>query len=361
MKPTKVPLPSEREQTDESLRHERDRTDRALEEDAAIANDMADEVVARARDRADALLRAARRATDAAASGSASTVALESARHLADRTLGRERVAADAALLDERTQQASILARERESTDHDLSRERAGADAAVAARDEFLAIVSHDLRDLLNAVMGGAALIVAEAPGHAPERVMAHAQRIQRAVSRMGRLVGDLVDVASIEAGTLAVTRAVADPAAVVAEAIDTYQGQATARGIALRAEIAAGLPPVAFDAARILQVLCNLVGNAIKFTPAGGAIVVRAEPADGGIALAVSDTGPGLPDDKLEAVFDRFLQLTKGDGRGVGLGLFIARCIVQGHGGRIWAENRVGGGSVFSLMLPGAAGMDAS
>src|SRR5690606_27685829 len=96
-----------------------------------------------------------------------------------------------------------------------------------------------------------------------------------------------------------------------------------------------------------------------LKFTPAQGAIVVRLEQVDGNVVCCVSDTGEGIPDDKLEAVFDRFVQLTKNDRRGVGLGLFISKCIVQGHGGRIWVENRLGTGSTFCFSLPagGSAG----
>ena len=111
-------------------------------------------------------------------------------------------------------------------------------------------------------------------------------------------------------------------------------------------------MPSVAFDAARILQVLCNLLSNALKFTPAQGSIVVRLEHVDDNVVCCVSDTGEGIPDDKLEAVFDRFVQLTKNDRRGVGLGLFISKCIVQGHGGRIWVENRTGAGSTFCFSL---------
>jgi signal transduction histidine kinase len=98
---------------------------------------------------------------------------------------------------------------------------------------------------------------------------------------------------------------------------------------------------------------VCNLLSNALKFTPAQGSIVVRLEHVDDNVVCCVSDTGEGIPDDKLEAVFERFVQLTKNDRRGVGLGLFISKCIVQGHGGRIWVENRTGAGSTFCFSLP--------
>ena len=157
----------------------------------------------------------------------------------------------------------------------------------------------------------------------------------------MNRLVGDLVDVASIEAGVLVVTREVGDPATVVTEAVDAFQVQAATAGLALTAEIEPPLPLAAFDAARILQVLTNLLSNAIKFTPAHGRIVVHVERIGDEIRFAVSDTGVGIATDKLEAVFVRFLQVGANDRRGVGLGLYISKAIVQGHGGRIWAESR--------------------
>ena len=220
-----------------------------------------------------------------------------------------------------------------------------------------MGIVSHDLLNLVNAMVGMSSLIEKEvAQDNHVERVVGHARRVQRSGARMRRLVGDLVDVASIEAGMLAVTRSVGDPADVVTEAVETFQAEASGRGISLTAEIAPRVPAVAFDGARILQVLCNLLSNALKFTPAQGSIVVRLEHVDDNVVCCVSDTGEGIPDDKLEAVFDRFVQLTKNDRRGVGLGLFISKCIVQGHGGQIWVENRTGAGSTFCFSLPSDA-----
>jgi signal transduction histidine kinase len=169
----------------------------------------------------------------------------------------------------------------------------------------------------------------------------------------MNRLIGDLVDVASIEAGALAVTREVGDPTTVVTEAVDTFQVQAATAGVSLAAQIVPPVPPAAFDAARILQVLTNLLSNAIKFTPPPGKIVVHVERVGDEIRFAVSDNGVGIAADKLEAVFVRFLQVAANDRRGVGLGLYISKAIVQGHGGRIWAESQIGQGSTFCFTLP--------
>jgi signal transduction histidine kinase len=110
---------------------------------------------------------------------------------------------------------------------------------------------------------------------------------------------------------------------------------------------------PASFDPARMLQVLTNLLSNAIKFTPPGGRVVVRLERIADDLRFAVSDTGVGIPKDNLETVFERFRQVKANDRRGVGLGLYISKCIVQGHGGKIWAESKLGGGSTFCFTLP--------
>src|SRR5215203_5321220 len=345
---------SEREQTDESLRLERDRADRAFDDEVSEADETADAVITRARARADALLAAARAKTDNTATGQQPTPALKTSRALEDDVLQRERVTADHELHRERSRHMALLSEERQATDHDLSHERARSDNALAMRDDFMGIVSHDLLNLLNVMVGISSLIEKEvAQENHVERVVAHARRVQRSGTRMRRLVGDLVDVASIEAGMLAVTRTVGYPADVVTEAVETFHAQALAGGITLTTEIVPGVPSLPFDAARILQVLCNLLSNALKFTPSQGSIVVRLERIDDDVVCCVSDTGEGIPNDKLEAVFDRFVQLTRNDRRGVGLGLFISKCIVQGHGGRIWVENRTGGGSAFCFSLP--------
>jgi signal transduction histidine kinase len=365
--PGKAP-PPERDQTDESLRVEREKADRALSDDLASIEDAADAVIDRARTRADRVLATARAKSDRDLANpplhpdSPAIIARE--RRTEDRVVQEERAVADETAQDERIERESILSQERRETDRDLLVERERSDDALATRDEFLGIVSHDLKNMLNAIMGSAALIAADvaAADHVAQ-AQRHAQRIVRSAGRMNRLIGDLVDVASIEAGALTVTREIADPAEVVAEAVDTFQPLASASGISLTAEIAGPFPPMAFDAARVLQVLTNLLSNAVKFTPPQGRVVVRLEARPSHVRFAVSDTGPGIPADKLEAVFARFLQLGTNDRRGVGLGLYISRAIVQGHGGRIWAERGPGPGPghgstvIFTLPVQAPAG----
>jgi signal transduction histidine kinase len=351
------PSSSEREQTDESLRLERERADEALAEELAGIDEAADAVIGRARRRADEVLAAARERTDAPAAASAVGVppsaSLAKERKLEDRVLREERADADETLREERADHVALLRVERAETDRDLSSERARSDAALATRDEFLGIVSHDLRDLLNTIVLQATLIANAAADGRPGNARDQALRIQRAGGRMNRLIGDLLDVASIDAGALAVTLERCDPVEVVTEAASMFEAQASASGVTLTVEIASPLGKAALDPARILQVLGNLLGNALKFTPTAGAVVVRVERVGADIDFAVSDTGAGIPTDKLETVFERFVQASSHDRRGVGLGLYISKCIVQGHGGRIWAESTPGAGSTFCFTLP--------
>lgn len=345
-----APQATERARTDQSLRLEREKVDDALSDHLAAIEEAADTVIATARRRADAVLAAARAETDRQSDDSGTTSLIRWEREREDAAVTTERAIADEALREERAEHSELLARERGDTDTDLSAERGRADLALATRDQLLGVVSHDLRDMLTTVMGFAALIE-KAP--AADLARLYAQRISRSGLRMERLIGDLVDVASIAAGALAVTRELADVTPVIAEAVDTFQNRAAAAGILLTLDLTPPLTGAAFDQARILQVLANLLTNAIKFSPAGGRVVVGASRVGNDIRVSVSDQGIGVPSDKVEAVFERFRQIRQNDRRGAGLGLYISKCIVQGHGGRIWAESQLGEGSTFSFTLP--------
>ena len=169
----------------------------------------------------------------------------------------------------------------------------------------------------------------------------------------INRLVGDLIDVTSIESGRFAVTPAQQDARTVLKESLDAFGAAAAAKQIAL--EFAATTAPLiaSFDHDRIFQVMANLLGNAIKFTQEGGRVSVAAEHVAGDLRFSVSDTGVGLGQDQLECIFERFWQIQKDDPRGMGLGLFISRCIIESHGGKLWAVSRPGEGSTFHFTLP--------
>lgn len=351
---------AEREQTDESLRREREKTDNALAERQAAEEDS-DLVVRRARESADAFLTEVRAKADellesSPQAGTRATLAEE--RILEDEALQEERASADEILRRERDENARVLSRllplEREKTDRFLLTERARSDVALSNRDNFLGLVSHDLRNLLGGIVISAELLSARAPENEEGiQTLETTTRIQRYAARMNRLIGDLIDVASIDAGKLAMTLVSGDAATLIAEAVDTFEAAASAKGISLQTEIVEGPLLAEFDHGRMLQVLANLIANAIKFTSRGGRIRVRGECAGDELRFSVSDTGTGIPGNLLEAIFERFWQVGKDDRRGVGLGLYISRCIVEAHGGKIWAESMLGEGSRLCFTLP--------
>ena len=363
----------EREKTNESLRTEREKTDQAVaakqrdvarHADAVVdrARDNADEVLSLARENADTVLEAAREKADEIldpdARGVEPKAVIIEERAVADEALRDERDGADETLRLERAEYARTLVRflplERESTDRYLLTERIRSDDALANRDDFLAIVAHDLRDLIGGVVTSAALLSKSAPQNDEgNNVLAETRRIERYAARMNRLIGDLVDVASIDAGKLAVTPAARDLAILIAEAVDTFGATASAKGVFLRTQIEAAPLRAVFDQHRILQVLANLISNSLKFTPRGGEITIRGEREADHVCLSVRDTGSGIPDHALASVFERFSQVGKNDHRGLGLGLYISRCIVEAQGGRIWAESQPEGGSKICFTLP--------
>ena len=359
----------ERDQTDESLRTERERTDRALTEEQAILEEDADMVVLRARENADAILIAARdkadQQLDHAGSEGTPRATIAEERALEDEVLREERATADESLRRERDENARALLKllplERDKTDRYLLTERVRSDDALSNRDNFLGIVSHDLRNLLGGIVLSAAHLTAIAPeNEAGKQTLAGTKRIQRYAARMNRLIGDLVDVASIDAGKLAMTPTLGDSTTLIAEAVDTFHAAASAKGISLEAEIGEHPLLTDFDHDRMLQVLANLITNSIKFTAQGGKIGVRGERAGGELLFSVSDTGSGIPGTMLEAIFERFWQVGKNDRRGLGLGLYISKCIVEAHGGRIWAESKQGEGSKLCFTLPGAGSRES-
>jgi signal transduction histidine kinase len=176
---------------------------------------------------------------------------------------------------------------------------------------------------------------------------------IKRAAQRMHSLIGDLLDVRRIESGQLTVEPKKGDVRNFLCEAVDMLRPLTSSAGLKLQIVLEPGLPRVLVDVARIQQVLSNLIGNAIKFTPCDGSITVRAESTSDGVRVSVADTGRGISSEELPHVFGRFWQSKRTDRRGLGLGLAIAKAIVEAHGGRIWVESEVGKGSTFFFTLP--------
>ncbi|PYO06804.1 MAG: hypothetical protein DMD30_12115 [Gemmatimonadetes bacterium] len=228
------------------------------------------------------------------------------------------------------------------------------AQQATRARDDVLAVVAHDLRNPLNTVSMAVTLMLESTP---PERVQERRQVeiVRRAADRMNRMIQDLLDVKRMESGRLTIDARPEPPSALINDTIDMLRPLAAGSTIRLETSIDERLPPVLADAARVQQVLSNLVGNAVKFTPRNGRITVCAERIDGEVRFGVIDTGPGIPPEQVPHIFGRFWQAKTSDRRGIGLGLAIAKGIVEAHNGRIWVESHVGLGSTFYFTLPSA------
>lgn len=220
---------------------------------------------------------------------------------------------------------------------------------AVRVRDQLLAIVSHDMRTPLGTILMTTDAL--EEMGELPQAV----GRIQRAAKTMLRLIEDLLDSASIEAGSLAIRRHPQDPGSMIRETLASFEGIAQAKALQLTAHVESQLPNVYCDSDRILQVLSNLVGNATKATAEGGEITLRAEAGAHEVVFAVSDSGPGISAEDVTHLFERYWRGERADYKGTGLGLAIASGIVSAHGGRIWAESELGRGSTFRFTIPTA------
>ncbi len=223
------------------------------------------------------------------------------------------------------------------------------AQSALRARDDVLAVVTHDLRSPLNVVVAGTELLL---EGDLGEEARHQVAAIRRAGSRMDRLLHDLLDVARLERGQMRIEGAAEEVTSFVEEACDLLRPLARARGQRLVRQVPEETPPVWVDRSRVLQVLQNLIDNAIKFTPDGGTIRVEAETIGHEVRFAVRDTGQGIPREMLPHVFDRFWR-SKDARSGVGLGLAIAKGFIEAHGGRIDVESQEGLGTSFVFTLP--------
>ena len=230
---------------------------------------------------------------------------------------------------------------------------------AVRSREEVLAVVSHDLRNPLNAVSLAASLLRSSDTISAEEREQLEIMAVS--VERMRRLVEDLLDVTRLEGGKrLPLERSRLDAEALLRETYELFKVQTEAAGIELRHEVPRNLPQLWGDRHRILQVLSNLVGNAMKFTPAGGSITIRAAQHGAMLQLSVSDTGSGIPQEHLKDIFNTYWQAKRTERLGAGLGLPIAKGVVEAHGGRIWVESNPERGATFHFTIPVAVGVKA-
>jgi len=227
------------------------------------------------------------------------------------------------------------------------------AQRATRARDEVLGIVSHDLRNPISAIAMCARVLQENPPNDASERRQLLGT-IRESTEWVNRLIQDLLDVANIERGQLSLELQPRDPAQIALQARHMFEVEATHHGITLDVDVPTNLPMVVADSARIVQVLGNLLRNAIKFTPNGGRIVVAVGRGETGVVFSVRDSGAGIAIANQARVFDRYWESSDGSRvRGTGLGLSIAKGIVAAHGGSIWVQSAPGQGSTFSFSVP--------
>jgi signal transduction histidine kinase len=227
---------------------------------------------------------------------------------------------------------------------------------AIKARDDMIAIVSHDLRNPLNTIMMGAAMID---PVSLPTLAAETLKRMGRAARSMNGLVDDLLDVTKIDAGSLTIEPKPEALAPILEEAFDQIRPVAVDKKIALDCVVAVDLPPVSIDRQRLLQAISNLLGNALKFTSAGGTVRIAAEPAPGAARISVRDSGKGIASEHIPHLFDRYWQAKETSSLGAGLGLFITKGIVEAHGGKITVDSTLGCGTTFSFTVPWATQRD--
>ena len=249
----------------------------------------------------------------------------------------------------------------RQLEDHEraLSEERAqlvrGLEQANRVKDEFLAMLSHELRTPLNAVLGWTRML--RRGTVPPERTASILDTIERNAAAQMQIIEELLELSSMSAGNLRLNIAPLDLRDLIGGAVETIRPAADAKSIALQVSIDSGLGRLTGDAARLRQVLWNLLANGVKFTPAGGRVEVSAREGPTDLEIVVTDSGPGIDPEFLPHVFEPFRRgesLTTRTVGGLGLGLAIVRHIVEAHGGTVTADNNgSGGGSIFVVRMP--------
>lgn len=230
----------------------------------------------------------------------------------------------------------------------------------IRNREEFVYMVTHDLKNPLSAMELSVGLLAKLGAGGGPpeqSRVLASlAERLQKACSRMDRLVLDILDLARLGAGTFRIEACDGDFPKAVSDAALAFKSAADTKRVRLRVEVPDDTCLVRFDSDRVMQVLANLIGNALKFTPPGGEIRISLKAGVDWVTVLVADTGMGIAAADLSHLFERYWQSERTRKLGTGLGLYICKSIVEAHGGRIWAESEQGKGSCFCFTLPRVA-----
>ncbi|MCM2321679.1 MAG: PAS domain-containing sensor histidine kinase [Oligoflexia bacterium] len=225
---------------------------------------------------------------------------------------------------------------------------------AIRTREEMLALVSHDLRNPLSVIKMNSVMTARAVAGKEDcEPVLRSAELMRRAADQMDRLVGDLLDASRLEAGQLTVEPEKTEAGGILREALELLEPAASERRVTFEVRPPEAEPTLLCDSHRLCQVLCNLVGNAIKFSPTDSVVSIEVVELRSTVLFRVIDRGAGIPEDLRPLVFERYWQRGNRPGHGTGLGLYIAKGIVEAHGGSIWVDSRPEGGSIFSFTLP--------
>lgn len=366
----KQPIEELRGKTDKSLEGERNKTDDYLEQKSEVVEEKASETIRLNRLAADKDRESERAEVDLDTPTSRSDdKILSQERERSDKAQNVERKAEDRVRATERLQKRliaeALLENERKKTDTNLFGERARIDveseqhdltkAVLVTRDQLLATVSHDLKNPLGVILMSVDLMrqdLSKDAGDVPS-LLRYLDIIERNTANMDRLISDLLDVERMANGKLILDLERTDLCALLRECSDLSAPVVLSKSFSMTIQTSHESIFADIDRDRILQVLSNLIGNALKFTPKGGAIKLSAQKKETEIEISVTDNGPGIPEEKKLKIFERFSQLRSNDRRGLGLGLFISKWIVEAHKGRLWVASDVGKGSTFSFTLP--------
>jgi signal transduction histidine kinase len=240
---------------------------------------------------------------------------------------------------------------------HDITERGAAEDDErflVAVREQALAIMSHELKSpLVTIALASEILGDNDLAGRDPGARSVAVAAIQRATGRMDRVIHDLLDFASIEAGGCAMATGPQDVSSIIAESTASFEQMAARRGVRLVGETAVDMPAIRCDRDRVLQVIANLLSNALKIVSRGGSVYLRVTQRENEAVFSVADTGPGIAPAEHAHLFEPYWRSPQASYSGIGLGLAIARGIVERHGGRIWADSELGHGATFFFTMP--------
>src|SRR5215217_602069 len=357
------PFQESREKTDHSLEEEREKTDEYLQDTlhkveqktsrkVRSIRQTTDEAVERQREEVD------REKEEESASPKDEHLLMHE-RELADQIQALEREEEDRARSEERDQKQliadALLEEERKKTDSNLLDERVHAEQELITRDQFVTLVSHDLKNPVAAIAISARLIKRDLSTATADlrTVSKHLANIEDSAASMSRMINDLLNVERIAQGQLALTPKKTEVGALLRECVQLFAPLMDSKSFSVTIDVDHGPIFAYLDHDRVLEVLSNLIGNSLKFTSQGGIIVFSARQQGTEVEISVSDNGRGIPKPLQGQIFERFSQLKVAEHNGLGLGLFIAKWIVEAHHGRIWVTSEPGKGSTFSFTLP--------